>query len=165
MLPTIMGIIFLVFLALVFYWFLSIVQTPVNGTKGVAWRELRYEFDFETAPEIMAYPKEQIAEGENNLRLVQVDDAWIACWSIQERLLGEKLSDTPPEMEDHELVLRIYEAGDLLRHHDIKIDKMSGCCRLYLHNYLAYYVSLGFKRGNRFYPLLVSNTVMPNELQ
>ena len=165
MLPTIIGIIFLVFFALVVYWFLITVQKPVDSKEEYAWRELRYGLDFETAPEIMAYPSEHIAEGENNLKLIPVKDAWMACWAIQNGFLGEKQAEKPPVDADHDLVMRIYEAGDLLRHHDIKIDKLSGCCRLYLRNYRAYYVSLGYQRGKQFYPLLVSNTVMPNEMQ
>ncbi len=164
MLPTIIGVILLGFIALAVYWFLTVVQKPVNTKEGQNWRDLRYGLEFETAPEIMPYPAEQIAEGENNLKLVPVKDAWMACWSIQGGFLGEKQAEAPEEYADHDLVMRIYEAGDLLRHHDIKIYKLSGCCRLYLRNYRAYYVSLGFQRGRKFYPLLVSNTVMPNEL-
>ncbi len=162
--PTTIGMIFLIFFALVVYWFLTVVQKPATSKRHV-WRDLRYGLDFETAPEIMAYPIEGTNKVRNELRLVQVKDAWMACWSVQEGFRGEKQAEALPEYEEHDLVLRIYEAGDLLRSHDIKIDKMHGCCRLYLHNYRAYYVSLGLKRGKKFYPLLISNTVIPNELQ
>ncbi len=166
MLPTVMGTIFLAFLALVVYWFLTIVQKPADTDQWKTLRELRSGFDFEAAPEIMAYPIEGISETDtNNLKLVRVKDSWIACWSIQEGLLREKKAEAGGAKEELELVLRIYESGELLRHHDIKTTKKNGCCRLYLRPYCAYYVSLGLTRSKNFYPLLVSNTIIPNELQ
>jgi len=164
LLPTAIGVGFLVFFALVIYWFLKTLSRPADHKQG--GRELRYGLDFESAPEIMAYNTETAAELENHLKLVMVDDAWMACWSINKNFLEEKQAEEASSgQRGQEMVLRIYEAGDQLRYHDIQTRKLSGCCRLYLSKYRAYYVSLGIKRGKNFSPVLVSNTVIPNSLQ
>ena len=165
--PAILGTLFLVFMAVVVYWLLSAVRRPVDTYHWRTLRELSYGFDFETAPEIMAYPTEMIDKDkiENNIQLIRVQDSWLACWNMQEELLGVKKEEAKIKDGDNEIVLRIYESSDFLRYYDIRIERLRGCCKLYLQPYKAYYVSLGFKKRKKYHPVLVSNTVIPNNLQ
>jgi len=161
---VIMGTLFLAVLALVVYWLILAVQKPVDTNQWTTLRELSYGFNFETAPEIMAYPSEGLSEVVNSIQLIRVQDSWLACWAMQEELLEEKREEFGMNVGEIELVLRIYESSELLRHHDVKIDRLKGCCQLYIQPYKAYYVGLGLMQSRKFEPVLVSNTVIPNEL-
>lgn len=159
MLPSSVGIGILILFSLVIYWFLKNVP---QTSKARNLARLPYDLNFETAPEIMAYSSEESLDEQNqhNIKLFMVDHAWMACWALDGSIIGSK----KPGNDQYELTLRIYEAGDMLRHHDIKTDKVKGCCRLYLRKDRAYYVSLGLKHGKSFHPLLISNTVIPSSL-
>lgn len=159
MLLNSIGIGILIFFAWVIYWFLKTIPQPSPDQKR---KDLSHDLKFETAPEIMAYPSETMEDSqEYNIKLFMVDQACMACWSLEGSILGGK----QPEDLENELILRIYEAGDMLRHHDIKTNKLKGSCRLYLRKDRAYYVSLGLKHGASFHPLLVSNTLIPYSVQ
>lgn len=164
--PLSIGLILLVFMAVVIYWFLTTVLRRETSVNDNIYPDNR-TFNFEAAPEFMSYPANEIEfnQSENNIKLIKVQDSWIACWTAQEELFNKL--DPKEGIDNHlnDLALRIYESSDQLRHHDLPINKLQGSCKLYLRSHNAYYVSLGIKKGQKFHPLLVSNTIIPNELQ
>jgi hypothetical protein len=155
LLPSSLVVGILILVMLVIYGF---IKTMPQADPERKTSRLHYDLKFETSPEIMAYSADDETK-QDTIKLYMVDNAWMACWALDGNILGGKKPG-----DKYELILRIYEAGDMLRHHDIKTDKTNGCCRLYLRTDRAYYVSLGLKQGKNFHPLLVSNTVIPSSL-
>lgn len=146
------------------YWTYSALQRPIDNTNWYRLKELSYGFDFEVAPELMPYPGNtlsQLQDIENSIQIVTERDFWLICWKLGQEASKRENRENDRE-ENNNLVLRIYEASDMLRHHDINVDKLQGCCRLQLQAHRAYYASIGCMEKNRFYPIAFSNTIIPN---
>lgn len=97
----------------------------------------------------------------NRIELTTNDNAGFkACWHLEPDILNEKMNEAGFLLDSPNLVLRLFESDDQLRHHDINVSKTKGCLSLFLQPQRAYYVSIGIKTAEQFIPILSSNTVM-----
>lgn len=143
-------------IGIVVYWIFTSEREVPGGNFD------RQAFSFETAPELTVNPPNEIDLEPNSIKLVGKDSKnLIAYWHMEKDFLQQATRDSGIEMDDsNNLYLRLYESSDLLRYHDIHVNKMKGRCRFQLHPQNAYYVSLGIMNNKRFIPILTSNTVM-----
>lgn len=163
MTPIIFGLIALLLLLVLIYRTYIAMKSPTDSN-WYRLKEFGYGFDFEIAPELMPYPGDNLSHlngVENSIQIVPERDFWLVCWKLDQATLNE---DEMQDNQEANLVLRIYESSDMLRHHDIHVNKLEGCCRLHLQAHRAYYASIGSMENNRFYPIAFSNTIIPNHL-
>jgi hypothetical protein len=120
-------------------------------------------FQFEAAPEVGVYPADGEHLAQNSINLSGQDAANLkAYWGLDEKMLEDVVRELDIDIDQPDMVLRLYESSDLVRYHDIPVKNLKGCCRLQLQPFKAYYISLGVMDSNRFIPILTSNTVIKN---
>jgi len=156
MTPILFGLIALLLLIVLIYRTYIAMKSPTDSNwYWYRLKEFGYGFDFEIAPELMPYPGDNFSQlhgVENSIQIVPERDFWLVCWKLDHGMQNE---DEMQDNQEANLVLRIYESSDMLRHHDIHVNKLEGCCRLHLQPHRAYYASIGSMEGNRFFPVAV----------
>jgi len=162
-----MNILLIATVIFIFYWFYWIVSMMRRSQQPILrkpYNEISQIQEYEFAPEVSVHHADENYLAHNSINISGQDAANLkANWGLEQDKLDEVARELDIDIEQHELVLRLYESSDLVRYHNIPVKTMKGSCRLRLQPHNAYYISLGIIGNNRFIPILTSNTVMKKQ--
>lgn len=147
-------------LSLLIYWVLSSTKETEN-----VYHKKNTKFNYELASELSAYGESELYVPLNSLKFSGNDvKNMLAYWNLSRDKLEQVACHYQTSPDPEQIVLRLYEMGERLNYHDIKVKSLSGRCRFELQSGNSYFLELGINLPENFVPILTSKTIKKTQL-